>query len=116
MMAVIEQWTMQHTADECLAALDGAGIPSARFRHPSEALDDASLAERGAFAPIADAAGEFKGVNAPWRMSGASTTIGREIPAVGAHRDDILARVLGMSGHQIADVVASGALGGSRPR
>ncbi|HMM88072.1 CaiB/BaiF CoA transferase family protein [Bradyrhizobium sp.] len=116
MMAIIEQWTMQHTADECLAALDKAGIPSARFRHPSEALDDANLADRGAFAPIADSAGEFKGVNAPWRMSGADTRIGHEIPAIGGHRDHVLARVLRMSPNEIADVVASGAFGSSRPR
>ncbi|RZI38513.1 CoA transferase, partial [Herbaspirillum sp. HC18] len=31
MMQVIERWTMQHTVDECLAALNRAGIPSARF-------------------------------------------------------------------------------------
>jgi len=116
MMAVIEQWTIQHSADDCLAALDRAGVPSARFRHPSEALEDTALAERGAFAPIADGAGEFKGVNAPWRMSGASTTIGREIPAIGAHRDDVLARVLGLSGNEIADAIASGAFGSSKPR
>ena len=36
---------------------------------------DPDLADRGTFAPIADAAGEFKGVNAPWRMSGAHSAI-----------------------------------------
>ena len=76
MMQVIEKWTMQHTMDECLAMLDQAGIPSARFRDPAEALGDPDLADRGTFAPIADAAGEFKGVNAPWRMSGAHSAIG----------------------------------------
>jgi crotonobetainyl-CoA:carnitine CoA-transferase CaiB-like acyl-CoA transferase len=111
MMAIIERWTIQYTAEECLAALDGAGIPSARFREPSEALDDPDLVERGAFAPIADSAGEFKGVNAPWRMSGARTTIGREIPGIGADRDDVLGRILGMSRNEIADAAASGAFG-----
>ena len=38
-----------------------AGIPSAHFRDPAEALDDPDLADRGTFAPIADAAGEFQG-------------------------------------------------------
>src|SRR5262249_31068780 len=111
MMKIIEQWTLQHTADDCLAALESAGIPGARFRDPSEALEDANLAQRGTFAPIADGAGEFKGVNAPWRMSGARTTIGHEIPSIGAHRDDVLTRVLGMSRNEIADVVSSGAFG-----
>jgi CoA:oxalate CoA-transferase len=111
MMQVMEKWTMQHTADECLAVLDRAGIPSARFRDPAEALDDPYLAGRGTFAPVADAAGEFKGVNAPWRMSGSRSAIGREVPSVGSHRDDVLARVLGLSRDDIERAAASGAFG-----
>jgi CoA:oxalate CoA-transferase len=102
---------VQHTMDECLAVLDRAGVPSARFRDPAEALDDPDLAGRGTFATIADAAGEFKGVNAPWRMSGARSAIGREIPSIGSHRDDVLARVLGLSRDEIARAAASGAFG-----
>jgi len=34
MMQVIEKWTVQHTMQECLAKLDRAGVPSARFRDP----------------------------------------------------------------------------------
>jgi crotonobetainyl-CoA:carnitine CoA-transferase CaiB-like acyl-CoA transferase len=111
MMLVIEKWTMQHTIDECLAALGRSGVPSARFRDPAEALDDPDLADRGTFAPIADVAGEFKGVNAPWRMSGARTAIGQEIPSIGSHRDDVLARVLGLSADEIAKAAVSGAFG-----
>lgn len=111
MMQVVEKWTMQHTVEECLAALDRAGIPSARFRDPAEALNDPYLADRGTFAPIADAAGEFRGVNAPWKMSGSRTGIGPEIPSVGFHRDQILARVLGLSADEIAEVAAAGTFG-----
>lgn len=111
MMQVIERWTMQHTVDECLAALNRAGIPSARFRDPAETLDDAHLSARGLFAPIADVAGEFKGVNAPWRMSGARTGIGHNIPAIGEHRDEILARVLGLSASDVEQAAAAGAFG-----
>jgi CoA:oxalate CoA-transferase len=110
-MQVIEKWTVQHTMEECLAKLDRAGVPSARFRDPGEALDDPDLASRGTFAPIADAAGEFEGVNAPWRMSGARSAIGREIPSIGSHRDDVLERLLGLSADEIAKAAASGAFG-----
>ena len=57
------------------------------------------------------AAGEFKGVNAPWRMSGAHSVIKREIPSIGSHRDDVLERVLGLSADEIAKAAASGAFG-----
>jgi len=111
MMQVVERWAKQHAADECLAALDRAGIPSARFRDPGETLDDPHLAARGVFAPIADIAGGFKGVNAPWRMSAARTGIGHDIPAVGEHRDQILTRVLGLSANEVGRAAADGAFG-----
>lgn len=116
MMQVIEKWTMQHTMDECLAALDRAGVPSARFRDPVETLNDPDLAERGTFSPISDAAGEFKGVNAPWKMSGSRTGIGPDIPSIGSHRDQILARVLGLSAEEIAAIASAGTFGKVAPK
>jgi CoA:oxalate CoA-transferase len=111
MMQVVERWTMQRTVDECLVALDRAGVPCARFRDPAAMLDDPHLSARGVFAPIKDAAGEFRGVNAPWRMSDAETGIGRDIPGIGEHRDAILARVLGLSAVDVGQAVAAGAFG-----
>jgi CoA:oxalate CoA-transferase len=111
MMQIVERWTMRHTANECLNALDRAGIPSARFRDPGETLNDPHLAARGVFAQVADVAGTFKGVNAPWRMSAARTGIGHDIPAIGEHRDEILARVLGLSANEVGRAAAAGAFG-----
>lgn len=111
MMQIIEEWTERHTVPECMAALDKAGVPCAEYRDPGAALTDPHLLQRGAFATIADGAGEFKGVNAPWKMSGASTSIKREIPAIGAHRDEVLSRVLGLSGEAISRLVDAGVFG-----
>ena len=111
MMQVIEQWTERHTVAECIAALDRAGVPCAEYREPGAALSDAHLRQRGVFGTIADGAGEFVGVNAPWKMSEAHTSIGREVPAIGAHRDEVLARVLGLSSDAIAGLVGIGAFG-----
>jgi crotonobetainyl-CoA:carnitine CoA-transferase CaiB-like acyl-CoA transferase len=111
MMQVIEQWTQRHTVRECITALDAAGVPSAVYRDPGAALTDPHLLERGAFATIADGAGEFVGVNAPWKMSGADTAMKRDIPAVGAHRDEVLSRNLGLSAEAIAGLAKAGAFG-----
>lgn len=112
MMQVIEKWTARHTVRECMAALDQAGVPSAEYRDPSAALTDPHLLQRGAFTKVADGAGEFMGVNAPWKMSGASTSMQRDIPAIGAHRDEVLSRVLGLSGEAISRLAEAGAFGG----
>jgi CoA:oxalate CoA-transferase len=111
MMQVIEKWTKQHPVRECMAALDRAGVPCAEYRDPGAALTDPHLLQRGAFAAIADGAGEFMGVNAPWKMSGAHTSMQREIPAVGAHRDEILSRILGLSADAIGGLAETGAFG-----
>jgi crotonobetainyl-CoA:carnitine CoA-transferase CaiB-like acyl-CoA transferase len=63
---------------------------------------------------VADGAGEFVGVNAPWKMSEAHTPIGREVPAIGAHRDEILLGALGLSAEAIAGLAAAGAFGKAR--
>jgi len=114
MMQVVERWTERHTVDECMAALEAAGVPCARYRDPGAMLTDPHLVERGAFSTIADGAGEFMGVNAPWKMSGAETPIGREVPAVGVHRDEVLSRALGLPPEEIAALVRLGAFGSSK--
>jgi crotonobetainyl-CoA:carnitine CoA-transferase CaiB-like acyl-CoA transferase len=115
MMRVIEGWTKRHTVGECIAALDKAGVPCAMYRDPGAALTDPHLLQRGAFATIADRAGEFTGVNAPWKMSGADTAMKRDIPGVGAHRDAVLSQALGLSADAIARLVAAGTFGKARP-
>ncbi|MFZ5713402.1 MAG: CoA transferase [Bradyrhizobium sp.] len=79
-------------------ALGKAGVPAAEYRDPGAAFTDPHLLQRGVFETIAGGAGEFMGVNAPWKMSGAAaTSMQREIPAISAHRNEVLSRVLGLS-------------------
>ena len=111
MMQVIEQWTARHTVEQCMSALEKAGVPSAVYRDPGAALSDPHLLQRGSFATIADQAGEFTGVNAPWKMSGADTAMKRDIPGVGAHRDEVLSQALGLSSEAIAGLAKAGAFG-----
>lgn len=114
MMQVVERWTECRTVDECIAALDAAGVPCARYRDPGATLTDPHLLERGAFATLRDGAGEFFGVNAPWKMSAAETRINPDIPATGAHRDEVLSRALGLSPEAIASLARAGVFGKHR--
>lgn len=114
MMQVVEKWTGRHSVDECIAALDAAGVPCARYRAPGAALTDPHLVARGSFSSIADGAGEFVGVNAPWKMSDAETPIGRDIPSIGAHREEVLSRMLELSPDEIAALANMGAFGAPR--
>src|ERR1700760_2901115 len=114
MMLVIEQWTRRHTVEQCISALDKAGVPSAVYRDPRASLSDPHLLQRGSFATIADKAGEFTGVNAPWKMSGGGHPQKSETPPGGAHRDEVLSQALGMSAEAIAGLAEAGAFGKMR--
>jgi CoA:oxalate CoA-transferase len=114
MMREIENWTRQHSVDQCLAALDRAGVPSARYNDPGAALTNPHLKERGSFAEIADSAGAFLGVNAPWQFSNSETSMRSKIPATGGDTADVLAGLLGMSDDEIRALRESGALGVQR--
>ena len=84
------------------------GVPGAVYRDPGAALTDPHLLQRGAFATITDGAGEFVGVNAPWKMSAARTSMQPEVPAIGAHREELLSRVLGLSPEAVARLAGQG--------
>ncbi len=114
MMQVIEEWTQRHSVEQCMSALEKAGVPSAVYRDPGACLTDPHLLQRGSFATIADKAGEFTGVNAPWKMSGADIAMKRDIPGVGAHRDEVLSQALGLSSEAIAGLAKAGAFGQGR--
>ena len=47
-------------------------------------------------------------------MSGAQTAMQREVPAIGAHRDEVLSRTLGLSPEAIAGLAKAGAFGSPR--
>lgn len=114
MMLEIEKWTRRRSVDECLATLDAAGVPCARYNDAGAALTSPQNHERGVFAELADGAGTFLGVNAPWKMSGADTSIGRHVPRAGEHNGDVLSGLLGMSAPEIDALRASGAFGAKR--
>ncbi len=49
-------------------------------------------------------------------MSGALTSMQREVPDIGAHRDEVLSRALGLTSEAIADLGEAGAFGMARHR
>ena len=52
LMDAVEAWSRAVTTEQCLAALNGHGVPSAAYRSVKEALSDPQLAHRGALAEV----------------------------------------------------------------
>ena len=100
LMAVIEQWTEQHTGIEIEAIMDANGVPCSRFLTVADAMKDPQLSERGSLSRIKDGAGDFLVPNAPFQFT-TPTAAGPTVSGLGADSTDVLSRLLGMSGEQI---------------
>ena len=108
---LVTDWTMAQTSvADCLAALDAAGVPSARVQTIDEVLADPQIAARGMVVeqdhPVL---GRVKLPNLPFRLSGCDTSPRSVAPLLGQHNAEI-ARSLGRSEADIAAMQKDGVL------
>lgn len=92
LMDEIEMWSRTLSTEACSAQLARGGVPASRYRTVKEALEDPQIAHRGALAEVADAAGTFRILNAPFRLSASPLKPG-PVAALGADTDAILAEL-----------------------
>ena len=105
LMEGVETWSRTLTSQQCLAALNQAGVPCSAYRSVAEAMADPQSTHRGILAEVSDDAGAFKVLNLPFRMSGAEVGPGPRVAAVGEHTDEVL-KEIGMSEAGIASAAA----------
>jgi crotonobetainyl-CoA:carnitine CoA-transferase CaiB-like acyl-CoA transferase len=105
LMDEFEAWSKQVSTAECLAVLDRNAVPAAAYRTVRQAMADPQLAHRGAFAQVHDAAGAFKALNPPFRMSASATAAGPRAPALGEHTREVL-DAAGFTAGEVAALVA----------
>jgi len=68
LMALVESWTAERSAEECERLLMAGKVPCARYRAVEELFDDPQLAHRNAFTTVSDPAGGFRVPNMPFTM------------------------------------------------
>ena len=90
LMDEFEAWSKGLFSAECLRVLARNSVPAAAYRSVREAMADPQLQHRGAFGEVADAAGSFKALNPPFRMSASATSVGGRAPALGEHTREVL--------------------------
>jgi CoA:oxalate CoA-transferase len=90
LMDEFEAWSKGLSSAECLRVLARNSVPAAAYRSVREAMADPQLRHRGAFGEVADAAGSFKALNPPFRMSASATSVGGRAPALGEHTREVL--------------------------
>ena len=109
----LETWSSTVTTAECQAAFNAHGVPSSPYRTVAEALADPQLEHREALATVRDRGGEFRVMNAPFRLSAAETAVRDFSAALGEHTEAVL-RELGYAAGDIAALADKGVIGGGR--
>lgn len=110
--AIVEEWTLQHTGDECEKVLLDAGVPTSRYRTVGEQFDNEQVLARRTFATVEDSAGSYQIVDSPYHLRGPNETFQAppvaNVPRLGEHTRPFFTELLGAERTQllIADGVA----------
>lgn len=110
-MALVRAWcAAQPSRAAALAALDGAGVPAAPVQTVDEVVNDPQIAARGMIIEQDHPRlGKVRLPNLPFKFSGYELGVPTAAPELGGDNAEI-ARELGFSADEIAEMAASGAL------
>jgi formyl-CoA transferase len=113
--ATIEQWTMTKTKFEAMDILNQYDIPCGPILSMKELAEEPSLRATGTIVEVDHPKrGKYLSVGNPIKLSDSPTEVTRS-PLLGEHTEEILRQVLRFDDKRIADIKASGALGGGKP-
>jgi formyl-CoA transferase len=114
--ATIEEWTKTKTKFEAMAILNKYDIPCGPILSMKEIAEEQSLRDTGTVVEVDHPTrGKYLTVGNPIKMSDSISEVTRS-PLLGEHTDEILRDVLRFDEARIAEVKASGALGGPPAR
>ena len=111
----IEKWTMTKTKFDAMDILNQYDIPCGPILSMKELAEEPSLRKTGTVVEVDHPMrGKYLTVGNPIKLSDSPTEVKRS-PLLGEHTDEILRQVLGFDEARIAEIKASGALGGRKP-
>src|SRR5712671_6891461 len=106
----IEQWTMTKDKFEVMDICNARDIPVGPILSMKEIAEDPSLRATGTVVEVDHPTrGKYLTVGNPIKMSDSPCEVQRS-PLLGEHTEEILSKVLGYSGKELAEIKASGAI------
>src|SRR5208337_4182227 len=112
----IEAWTMTKTKFEAMDILNGYDIPCGPILSMKEIAEEQSLRDTGTVVEVDHPTrGTYLSVGNPIKLSASVSEVKRS-PLLGEHTAEILRDVLHFDPARIAEIKASGALGGGPTR
>ncbi len=111
----IERWTMTKTKFEAMEILNKYDIPCGPILSMKEIAEEQSLRATGTVVEVDHPTrGKYLTVGMPVKLSDSPAEVGRS-PLLGEHTEEILRDVLRFDAARVAEIKASGALGGGKP-
>jgi formyl-CoA transferase len=109
----IEQWTMSKTKFEAMDILNQYDIPCGPILSMKELAEEKSLRETGTVVEVEHPKrGKYLSVGNPIKLSASVSEVVRS-PLLGEHTEEVLRQVLRYDEKRVAEVKASGAIGGT---
>ena len=104
--ALIEGWTIQHTADEVTKGLQGRGVAAFPSLAPDAMMRDAHLLARNAFPTVynSETGEQQRAVAPPWRFSETVAQIDQWTPTLGQHNLDVFSGILGLPCEEVEEL------------
>jgi benzylsuccinate CoA-transferase BbsF subunit len=106
---LIEQWTLQHEAEEVMKLLQKAGVAAGVVQNAKDLYNDIQLKESECFW-VADhkELGEFSHLGQPSRLSKTTAKFYRAAPCLGEHTEYVCRELLGMSQEEYDEYLVEG--------
>jgi len=105
----VEKWTMEHTAEEVMALLQGQGVAAGVVQDASDLANDPQLRARDFFIELDHPElGRTVSDATPIKLSGTPARYCRAAPVAGQDNDYVYGELLGMSEDEVAELRQQG--------
>lgn len=110
LMAELEKWTLERTAEECEEIIREGGCPCSRYRDVWESMHDPQVAARDGVVEIDDGTGPYLIPTTPLRLMQSEARPKSFVPELGGNNAEILQGWLGMDRSDINRLTEDGVL------
>jgi benzylsuccinate CoA-transferase BbsF subunit len=108
----VEEWTINHTAEEVMKLMQEAGVPAGVAQTAEEIYNDPQLRQRNIFWKMNHKEiGEFTHMGQPSNLSKTPAEPQMPAPLIGEHTEYVCKEFLGMSESQYDELLLAGAFG-----
>lgn len=108
---LIEEWTINHSAEEVMALLQGYGISAGVVENSADLFEDPQIKERGLFKQLEhDDLGTVTHRSVGFKLSKTPCELSMPGPRLGQHTEYVCRHFLGMSDQEFVNLLNEGAL------